>query len=387
MVPTYGVRSSGLSVVAGQLATRHAQAGHHVDVWCAAHMGNTEPEPPVGPTIRTFGRLGPGTLQLCPALLSYSRSEAGVAADVLHQHGIWTALSLATRGWHSRSRKPYVVAPHGALEPWALSRSRWKKRSAWVGWEGANLREAACLHATSRAEAQSIRRLGLANPIAVVQNGVDDAWLATSGNAEAFRRSQDISHGQRVALFVSRIHPKKGLPLLFRAICSLRPCLADWLFLIAGPDQCGHLSELRILVEQLGISSLVRFVGPLFGQEKRDALAAAELFVLPTYSENFAMVVAEALGVGVPVLTTTGTPWEELVTEGCGWWVAPDVDHVAQALAVAAGLCTRELCAMGARGRELVRSRYRASLAAGQLLDVYSWLIGLCSRPDFVLMD
>jgi glycosyltransferase involved in cell wall biosynthesis len=158
------------------------------------------------------------------------------------------------------------------------------------------------------------------------------------------------------------------------------------LLIIAGPDELGHRAELEQLVEQLGIANWVRFVGPIFGPAKRDAFAAAEVFVLPSRTEGFGIAVAEALGAGVPVITTHGAPWPELETEQCGWWVPIDSAAMADALCGAVRLSAAELGAMGQRGQALISRRYTWSIVAQQSRQLYAWLLGSGDRPDFVTL-
>jgi glycosyltransferase involved in cell wall biosynthesis len=277
------------------------------------------------------------------------------------------------------------VAPHGSLEEYILNRSPWKKQLASLAYQSENLRCASCLHATSSNEAASFRRYGLTNPVAVISDGIPDAWLQSQGNAARFRARFSIRADQRLLIFLSRIHPKKGLPLLLEALARLCSQLANWSLFIAGPDEAGHQHELELLAAKLGVGGMIRFVGPLFGQDKRDAIAAADLFVLPTHSENFGIVVAEALGAGVPVLTTRGAPWEEIQTWHCGWWVDTSVIAIQEALLDATQRSKKELTVMGQHGKELVAQRYTWPRVAEQSVLLYQWLLGRSERPNFMI--
>ena len=117
-------------------------------------------------------------------------------------------------------------------------------------------------------------------------------------------------------------------------------------------------------------------MGPLWGAAKRDAFAAAELFVLPSLSESFGIAVCEALGAGVPALVTTGTPWEEVETERCGWQVDATVDDISMGLAAAVGQSRAGLAEMGERGKLFVSRRYTWPSVAEQTLRLYRWLCG-----------
>ena len=132
---------------------------------------------------------------------------------------------------------------------------------------------------------------------------------------------------------------------------------------------------------------MVEYVGPLFGKKKDQAFRAADLFVLPSYSENFGIVVSEALSYQVPVLTTMGCPWEELETHACGWWVEPTADGIERGLRDAFRRDAAELNSMGARGRKLVEERYQWPSIAEKMSTFYDWILNGGSVPDFVYKD
>jgi glycosyltransferase involved in cell wall biosynthesis len=391
VLPSIGRRSGGLGPIAVNLAREQRRLGCCASVWCldspaaaceSARESGLEERAAV-----TFPVSGPASIGFSPRMERAVASQQGEVYTILHQHGIWMANSRVTNRWRGALERATVVAPQGSLEDYALRRSQWKKRLATLAYEGRNLKAASCLHATSPAEVASFRRYGLTNPIAMIPNGIPDAWLDSVGDPERFLNRFSIPADRRVLLFLSRIHPKKGLPLLFRAIAELRHRLDGWLLAIAGPDERGHLLELRSLAEKLNIEDLVQFIGPLFGTDKRDAYAVADVVVLPTHSENFGIVVAEALGAGVPVLTTHGAPWEELEIHGCGWWVDIDVAAMRNALLDAVQRSPTDLRVMGQRGRSLVARQYLWSRIAQQTILLYNWLLGHSEQPDFVIRD
>jgi glycosyltransferase involved in cell wall biosynthesis len=273
------------------------------------------------------------------------------------------------------------------LRSQALKRSSWKKWIAALLYEAHNLRQAACLHATSDVEAASFRAYGLQNPIALIPLGISPNWLEGVGDGARFCRKNAIPGDTRIMLFLSRIHPIKGLPLLLEALARIRSLLDGWHLAIVGPDEGGHGRELQRLAQRLGITDLVTFGDAVFGDDKRDAFAAAELFVLPTNSENFSFAVAEALGAGVPVITTQGAPWQDLLGYHCGWWIDISTTALQDALVAATRLSRAELVEMGQRGRDLVARKYTWRQVGEQSLMLYEWLLGRSDRPSFVITD
>lgn len=328
-------------------------------------------------------------LYLSPAAERWARSRAAGEFDVLHQHGIWTAMSRVTRRWRQAHGRPTVIAPHGSLEPVALTYSRWKKRLALLWYERENLESASCLHATAEGEVEGFRAFGLRTPVAVMPNGVTlDASCAAGGNGDRFRAEHRLPRAARLLLYLSRVHPKKGLRDLVHAMSQVGEDMGGWHLVVAGPEEDGaYAAAVRASVARLGLSARVHWVGALYDDAKRDAFAAAELFVLPTLSENFAIVVAEALSAGVPALTTHGAlPWRLLETEGCGWWVPVGPASIAQALARGMALPSAALAAMGQRGVAVARATCRWSDTAARTVELYRWLLGQAPRPDFVVV-
>ena len=130
-----------------------------------------------------------------------------------------------------------------------------------------------------------------------------------------------------------------------------------WRVLIAGPDEGGHEAEIKAAVNDAGLSNVFQFIGAVDDERKWNLYRDADIYVLPSYSENFGVTVAEALGSGVPVITTTATPWQELETHRCGWWVEAGVEPLAEALTNAIGTSSEHLMEMGLRGRRLVEDR------------------------------
>jgi len=180
---------------------------------------------------------------------------------------------------------------------------------------------------------------------------------------------------------LSRIHPKKGLINLIDAWARVRP--EGWRLVIAGPDEGGYQAEVAERIRTSGVGEQVSFVGAVEGEAKAALYRNADLFVLPTFSENFGVVVAEALAYGLPVLTTRGAPWADLETHNCGWWIDTGVEPLAQALREAMALSDEQRHAMGARGRDYVL-RYDWGGIAAQTAAVYRWVLGQGDKPDCV---
>ena len=291
--------------------------------------------------------------------------------DVVHIHGTWTVFLAIASFLAARRKIKIVISPHGCLDSWALEHKKWKKKAAFFCYQRRALNSASIFFATSRQEFESIRMLGIDAPIAVIPLGVDIPLRVNS------------YLGSRSFLFLSRIHPVKGLLNLVRAWAKVRR--PGWRITIAGPDEGGHLAEIRAEIFSLGIGDDFDFPGMLIGSLKEKAYSTASVFILPSYSENFGMVVAEALAHNLPVITTTGTPWEILTNIKGGWWVSPTVDAVARAMQMAMDLDPKDLWLMGSRGRSLVAEKYSWKSTAESACEAYQWLLGrLPHHPIFI---
>ena len=383
ITPWAGAAGFGVGTVVRELSTAQSELGMGMKVWST----DTNADRPDGlgdGVIRTrFPTCGPSRLAWASAMMKMARADDRPAA--IHQHGIWTAVSSVTRFLHEQRGVPSVIAPHGSLQDWALHKSRMRKALALRLYERENLFNCSCLHALSATELADCRAFGLRNPIAIIPNGVSEQWLASSGDGLAFRLKHHIDAETRALLYVSRVTPKKGLPMLCRAIAEIGDTMRGWVLIIAGPDEFGHMAELAELIRRLGLERSVQFVGPLYGADKRDAFAAADAFVLPSYSEGLPMGVLEAMGVGVPVVVTDATPICEISQERCGWRVPADRSSLADALVELSQCRNDELLLMGQNGKRVVASRYTWQQVARMTLELYGWLSGDTGRPSFVV--
>ena len=267
-----------------------------------------------------------------------------------------------------------MISPRGMLSAQALEVSKWKKRLAWLAYQKSDLQIARVLHVTSETEAEDCRHRGLTQPIALIPNGID---VPPAGDL------QKPKNGLRSALFLSRLHPIKGLKDLVQAWARARP--AGWRVVVAGPDEDGHRKEVETLVDKLGLHEQFDFVGAVDDEEKWKLYSEADLFMLPSYSESFGQAIGEALAAGVPVITTRATPWREIETNRCGWWIEIGVDSLAKALSVATSSSDAELQQMGRRGREFVKKQYSWQASAKKIISVMQWLIGKTERPSWLV--
>ena len=297
-----------------------------------------------------------------------------VCTDIIHSHGLWIAPNIYAGKAAASAGRPLIVSPRGMLSPEALQFSALKKRVIWKAWQEPAYRHAAAWHATSLQECDDIRTFGIEAPVAVIPNGIDLPGKVAS---------HCPARQQRTILFLSRIHPKKGLPALLEAWRQLAADRPDWHIVIAGPDEGGHRAVLEAIVKDMEIPRLA-FAGPVYGEAKANLLAGADLFVLPTLSENFGIAVAEALAAGLPAIVTTGAPWQGLDSNRCGWWIEQGIDRLFAALSEATALPASERKAMGLRGRDWMQRDFGWDAIGREMKDVYQWATRQGDRPSCI---
>lgn len=258
-----------------------------------------------------------------PGAVNWLRDHAG-DYDVVIVNGLWNYAALVARLALVGGKTPYVVYPHGMLDPWFRRHAPAKaavKQIVWWLCEGALLANASSVLFTTEDECHLAR--GSFWPYRVreriVGYGASDIEGDSRVQNAAFRAAVPQLGNRRFLLFLSRIHPKKGCDLLVSAFAGAAADHPDLDLVIAGPDQVGLQAELQGLAGRLGIGHRVHWPGPLFGDAKWGAMRAAEAFVLPSHQENFGIVVAEAMAAGTPVLTTKFVNiWREVLAADAG---------------------------------------------------------------------
>ena len=301
--------------------------------------------------------------------------------DLLHNHGMWQMNSVYPAWALKYGSINLVVSPHGAFAKWAMKHGSVMKKAFWFALQLPALKRATCFHATAESEYEDIRRLGFRQPIAIIPFGIDIP--------EALPKEKKDS---RTLLFLGRIHPVKGLDILLPAWRAVQDRFPEWKLIVVGSDKGhygsnGYLNKMIKQAEALDLRR-VSFIGELHGAEKRSAYQRADLFVLPSYSENFAVTVAESLAAGTPVVASKGTPWSDLVCNDAGWWPDVGVDPLVACLEDALSRSPTELTYMGQRGRSWMERDFAWKSIGTRMSETYRWL---CDRalpvPPWVRLD
>jgi glycosyltransferase involved in cell wall biosynthesis len=237
--------------------TLQAQGGVEVRV-VGLHDAQTDADyaswSPIKPAVCAVK--GPAGFGYSPALVDVLLKTD---ADLGYFVGLWKYPSIAALRWSDTTRKPYMVAPHGMLDPWAVRNSGTKKKiAAWL-FQNAQLRNARCIRALCAAEAESIRAYGQKNPVCIIPNGIDLPTITAPENSAA---DFPFSADRKVALYLGRLHPKKGIANLISAWSKIDGARSkEWVLAIAGWDQGNHEAELKQQARDLGIESIY-FLGP-----------------------------------------------------------------------------------------------------------------------------
>jgi len=293
--------------------------------------------------------------------------------DVVHIHALFSFTSVMAAWAARRAGVPYVVRPLGTLNRYGVERRRpWLKQLSLKLVEGPILRHAAAVHFTAEAEQVEVVSLGIPMRGVVIPLGIEPAQTGDASLLFSHHPGQD--NGSSL-LFLSRLDPKKNVEGLLRAFSLLANELPDTRLVIAGDGEAGYVAELKKLAVELGLADRVVWLGHVDGDHKAAALAAAQVFVLPSFSENFGIAAAEALMAGLPCVLGKGVAIADKVAEaGAGIAVAPDPDSIAQGLrSLLSDDALRAL--MAGRAAMLAQEKYSVDTMGERLLQLYQRIV------------
>lgn len=321
-------------------------------------------------TLKRLTRLG------CSDGLKRGLRKIAQEADVIHSNGLWM-MPCVYPAWAVRgTRCRLVVAPRGALAKWTIRKNRWIKCLFGWAFQYSALRRVDMFHATSVKEYEEIRAAGYRQPVVILPIGMDLPVVERPA-----RKAGDM----RKIVFFGRLHSVKKVDDLIMAWAGVCDRMPDWCVEIAGPD-FGVRRQLEELVASHQIPR-VKFVGEIKGQDKYEFLASADLYVLPSLTENFGITIAEALACGTPVIASQGTPWRGLVDNQCGWWVENSPEAIAKAIQEAAVMPRTELMQMGQRGRRWIERDFSWAGVGLKMKSAYEWLLRGGAKPEWVRED
>lgn len=289
--------------------------------------------------------------------------------DLVHTNTVFSPLISLVHSICNFKKIPYIVTPHGMLEPWALSYKAAKKHYYYQLLEKPLLQQANAIQTLASLEAEKIQNLGFQQTV-TIPNGIECNEYQILPNSETFYQQFPHTRNQDLILFLGRIDPKKGLDLLAPAFAKVKQRFPRTHLIVAGPDSINFLPTARDYFKNAGCEDTVTFTGMLQGDLKLAALAAATIYVAPSYSEGFSMSVLEGMASGLPCVITTGCNFPEAAIAKVAHVVNIEIDSISNAL-ISCLENPQQAKAMGDRARQFIFQNYTWDIVAKKLIKVY----------------
>lgn len=391
VIASLNLRLGGPPKACMEMAKAVAGLGHEVTIFSTASMEEAEemggelgsPFKRDGVTVVLFDRLGKGRIASAISIsLARALSRQVSEYDVVHTHSLYLFHNLVAGHYCRKHGVPYIVRPHGTLDPFLYHRHRFRKSIVEWLFENRNMAHSAALHYTAAEEMELAAPFVHGAPGFVVPLGLHLDEYRTLPEAGRFREKYPEMKGRKIILFLSRINFKKGLDLLIKGFAEAARGRDDLHLAIVGPEDAGFGDTVRDWIATEGIQNRVTFTGMLAGVEKLAAFKDAEMFVLPSYSENFGISVIEAMACGLPVVISDKVNiWREVKNAGAGKVVSCKAPEVAAA--ILGLLDSRDAVAMGENAKTMVEQQFQWNKIALQLETVYEKIVSGCSREVF----
>lgn len=296
--------------------------------------------------------------------------------DLVHAHSLWMMPNIYPIIEAYKYKVPSILSPRGTLSSHAFRLGSSFKPFFWALFQKSAVTKAKYLHATSELEAEDFRRLGFKQPIIVIPNGIrpiDDV------QKNIYREGG----GTKKLLFLGRLHPVKGLEKLLESWGMLQEHFTDWELVIAGPDIYGHKLKLLQIINNRKLTR-IQFPGEVAADDKYALFREAHALILPSYSENFGMVIAEALLMNTPVVVSAGCPWIRVVQSNAGWVFDHEQNNLTEVLVSLFSAEPQDLIQKGKNGRKLILEQYASEQINSQWQQVYNWILKKSNKPLFV---
>ena len=285
-----------------------------------------------------------------------------IKPDLVHVNCCWMPACALVQKIAQKHNLKVVLTPHGMLEPWIIKRHYWtRKLPALLLYQKSAIQNADCLQATAESEKQNLLKLGYNSNIKIVKLGIDAESIAMK---TSWKKSKQL-------LFLSRVHVKKGINYLIEATDILRDALQGYKILVAGEGDADYVASLKQQIMDKGLQDIIQLIGGVYGDKKWELFQTSDFFVLPTHSENFGLAIAESLASGTPVITTVGTPWNDLNSSNSGAWIEIGTQPLVETLKRFLSLSDEELEVMGRNGRKLIETKYSAMVMAEEMMEIY----------------
>ena len=347
------------------------------------------------PVCRLFEFMGPTGWQFSPKMDRYLKSDIK-DFDVVYILSIWNYPSASAAHYCRKFKKPYIISPRGMLYPYMFGKKIWKKFLYYHLVSKRDLDGAAAVHYTSADEfLKCHERLSIKSAHIVMPNGVDLEEFGSIPSKEEFKKRYPFLEKKKIILFLGRIHWKKGLDLLVPAFAELAKKRSDVHLVIAGNDESGFAHKVKKWIVRCGLAyndlasgvechsknAVVTFTGMVTGAAKLEAIAGSDMFVLPSYSENFGMAAVEAMACAIPVIISDQVAiCDEVKKAGAGIVVKNDERQITEAMG---SILNDEEAAkhMGDSGRRLVSDNFSSDKRADKMIDALNGIISGYKDP------
>jgi len=317
-----------------------------------------------------------GLIKKFPFSFSYLKKIFLIKPDLIDVQGLWSSASLFNLIFNKLRPTPYIVTPRGMLEKWALSQSYLKKLIYYHLIEKYHLKNATCLRATSDMEMNTFKKLGFKNKIINIPNSIKIPKIKLKIKFKNKKKKR--------ILFLNRIHKKKGISELLNAWKHIHNKYLDWELVICGFDENGYRDKMIKLSNDLKLNRVV-WKNFVIGKDKDKLFRSSDLFILLSHSENFGLSIAEALSFGLPVITTTNTPWKDLEKYNCGWCIDLKMKKIIKTIENAICLNPKKKISMGKRGRAWVIRDFSDQSIAPKLQSAYNWILNKGPKPKKII--
>ena len=290
-----------------------------------------------------------------------------IKPDLVHVNCCWMPACAFVQQMAQKRNIKVVLTPHGMLEPWIIKRHYWtRKLPALLLYQKAAIQNADCIQSTAESERDNLMKLGYNTNIKIVRLGIDADGIELK---KSWKKTRQI-------LFLSRVHVKKGINFLIEAASVLREELKGYKILVAGEGDADYVAAMKQMIGERGLQDIIQLIGGVYGDEKWRLFQSSDFFVLPTHSENFGLAIAESLASGTPVITTVGTPWNDLNETKSGAWIEIGTQPLIDTFRKFLALSDEELERMGRNGRKLIEEKYSSRVMAKEMMEVYRSLLG-----------
>lgn len=288
---------------------------------------------------------------------------------IIHIHGLWQSHVVFSYLFCIKNKIRYIISPHGMLEPWSLSQNYFKKKIALFIYQRIIIKNAHYIHATSDMEANNIKNLGFKNPIIIIPNGINVDYYSFKSN---YNKNNNF-----LFLFLSRIHIKKGIEILIDTFDKLKMNNKDIEFKLSiyGDGDPLYIKKIKNYIKEKNLTNIITVYDPIYDEKKLNEIKNADIFILPSFSENFGNVIAESLSCGTPVITTNTTPWEILNISNAGWCIDVGVNPLYNLLMEILTTDKNKLTIISKNSRNLALNNFSIKITANKHIQMYNWVL------------